>query len=264
MDISRRNVVRGFAATPVALALSGCGSGDDTLTNAIPHISNKFNQVTLDRLIEQLGGDETTAMALHPFIKDACFNMELKPIDLRELNAVVAYAFGNRPNISGDPNDLAEPGPMNKDLADCCAAIYRQNPIPMYVQWEIAHHLSSSEYMDIPAADIISIKPYWDDNGRLVYLSTEGVAKAVVENYYGNDASSMGKVGIVGHRDHAKRCLLTSESLGMDAYHVKGLELPVWYDELSAQPWTRKRNLYVLQDMAVQLFTLAQINIAKG
>ena len=160
-------------------------------------------------------------------------------------STLIAFAFGNRPNDSGNPDELAEPGPMNEALAACCAALYRQKPVPMYVQWEIARFLDSDRYPDIPARDVISIEPYWDNEGKLVYLSTDGVVEAIVRDYAGGDAATLGMAAVIGHRDHVKRCIITCRARKVASHAPEGIELPVWYDEQSDQPWTRRRDLSV-------------------
>ena len=184
-------------------------------------------------------------------------------VAIDQAHCVIAFAFGNRPNASGNPDELAEPGPMNEALAACCAALYRQKPVPMYVQWEIARFLDSARYPDIPTRDVISIEPYWDDEGKLVYLSTDGVVEAIIRDYADGEAAALGTAA-------SSVIATTSNAASSPAVPARWramprrIELPVWYDEQSDQPWTRRRDLYVLQDMSVQLLGIAQANIAQA
>lgn len=220
-----------------------------------------FQRAAIDTLTKQLC-DRGTARTLAPFILDAGFNMSPPSGKIDTAKLLIAFAFGNRPNAEHDPNQLALPGPMNLELARCCFAVWRKKRLPMYVQWEIARCLQEPEFAQIPAEDIISIEPYWDANGKLVYLSTDGVLQTIVEQYYHNDPASMGKAVVIGHRDHVKRCILTCAGRRVTGFAPQGISLPTWYDAQSDQPWTRRRDLYVLQDIAAQLSMSAQANIA--
>ena len=105
------------------------------------------------------------------------------------------------------------------------------------------------------------MSPVVAKDGSVTYLSTDGVAEAVVKHEGG--ATALGVVGVVAHRDHAKRCVLTSRARGMDAYVAREVELPVIYDAQSGQPWTRNRELYLIHDMAAQFAMLRAERIAK-
>ncbi len=91
--------------------------------------------------------------------------------------------------------------------------------------------------------------------GTIVYLSTAGVAAEAVTRAGG--AAAMGAVAVVGHRDHAKRCIQTSQLAGMKAAAVAEVSLPTVYDPQSGQPWTRNRSLYLVHDMYAQMLTRA-------
>lgn len=248
----------GAVECPLATTLAGCNSSNDS-----EGITADFSTILTDRLTAELK-DENTARQLRPFIEEANFNMTPPSIAIADTSTLIAFAFGNRPNDSGNPDELAKPGPMNEALAACCAALYRQKAMPMYVQWEIARYLDSPRYPDIPARDVISIEPYWDADGKLVYLSTDGVVEAIVRDYAGGDPATLGTAAVIGHRDHVKRCIMTCRARKVASHAPEGIELPVWYDEQSAQPWTRRRDLYVLQDITAQLMGVAQANIAKA
>lgn len=208
--------------------------------------------------------DKKVAHQLAPFIIEGIFDKKAKLVEANKVNNLIAFAFGNRANDSNNPDELAKPGPMNKDLAACCMRLYRSKRVKMYVQWEIARFLNSEYYPDINDDDVISIEPYRDDEGKLVYLSTDGVVTSILDNYNQGDPDNLGVTAVIGHSDHVKRCVMVCRSHGIDAYAPNGLTLPSWYDDLSAQAWTRRRDLYVLQDTAAQLSMIAQANIAKA
>ncbi|WP_240494314.1 hypothetical protein [Pantoea sp. 1.19] len=219
---------------------------------------------TIKNKLNQSLSDCQTASQLAPFINDCIF--ERYPVTLapREASVIIGLAFGNRENRSGNPNELAEPGPMNEALAHCCATVYRQKKMPLYLQWEIARFFQAGGFPDIPLRDVYSIEPDWDAQHNLVYLSTDGVVKAIIDDHFDGEASAVGKAVVIGHRDHVKRCVKTCRARGIAAYASRGITLPVWYDPHSWQAWTRRRDLYVLQDMAAQMMAQAQSNVEQA
>ena len=90
------------------------------------------------------------------------------------------------------------------------------------------------------------------------------MVEAIVRDYAGGEAAALGTAAVIGHRDHVKRCIITCRARKVASHAPEGIELPVWYDEQSDQPWTRRRDLYVLQDMSVQLLGIAQANIVQA
>lgn len=257
MDINRRKLAFGLLSLPAAAALNGC---------AVPPHSprpSEFLPLATDRLALELE-DRPTAELLAPAIVDAGFMMAPPKDEIAAASLVIGFAFGNRPNPQNDPNKLALPGPMNRVLAHCCAAVYRKKALPMYLQWEIARCLLAPEFADIPRHAIISIEPYWDAQGRLVYLSTDGVVETILKNHFANDPTLAGNAAIIGHHDHVKRCIITCRGRRIHGFAPRGIALPRWYDRRSAQPWTRRRDLYVLQDVAAQLSMAAQTRIAQA
>ncbi|MGL5028119.1 MAG: hypothetical protein ACRC6P_19390 [Shewanella oncorhynchi] len=263
MDQVRRKITFGMLSVPALAAattttLTGCNDSDKN------HVANEdFNHIITQRLSSELN-DSLTAEHLIPFIVEASFNMTPAVSSIDQANVLIGFAFGNRPNESGKPNELAKPGPMNEALAACCAAIYRKKPMTMYIQWEIARFLDSERYTDIPSKDIVSIEPHWDENGGLIYLSTDGVVQDIINQHFDGDPTTVGTTVVVAHRDHIKRCIATCRLRNVIGYAAKGIELPHWYDDKSDQPWTRRRDLYVLQDIAAQMMTMAQVNIVQA
>lgn len=170
---------------------------------------------------------------------------------------IVAYSFGNRLQANASPKILPEPGPVNEELADTVHALYQQSHATIYAQWEIARFLQSKHHL----TSVVAIEPVVAPDGTITYLSTDGVAEDVIKRNSGK-ASSLGKVAVVAHRDHAKRCVQTSRARGMDAYVAQGVTLPVTYDPSSGQPWTRRRDLYLIHDMAAQFMQLRAQQIA--
>lgn len=201
----------------------------------------------------------------HPDI-DVGFTWDLPTIAAARIDRIVAYGFGNRANAASgntptngaNQTALPDPGPVNEALADAVYAIRRLKSVKVYAQWEIARFLASKYQM----ADVHSIEPVVAADGSITYLSTDGVAAAIVALEGGGAA--MGGVAVVGHRDHAKRCIQTSRARGMAAAAVAEVPLPTLYEPQSGQAWTRRRDLYLVHDMYAQFATLRANLIAAA
>jgi hypothetical protein len=243
-------------ASLLTATLSACGGSDVSLT---PPISDAELQTQmLGKLTTELN-DASIAAALEPHLMDIGFTWDLPLIPAAQIDTIVAYGFGNRPNAaSGNTSStgenqaaLPDPGPVNEALADAVHRIYQIKRVKVFAQWEIARFLVSKYQMD--NTDLYSVEPVIASDGAITYLSTAGVAFAAVAAQGG--PAAMGTVGVVGHRDHAKRCIETSMDAGMKAFAVAEVTLPVDYDPLSGQPWTRNRELYLVHDMMAQIST---------
>jgi hypothetical protein len=253
---NRRQLLLASSATALATlnaaVLSGCGGSGDA---SVPLSDVELDNQMAAKLAAQLG-NAATAEALLPYIKDMGFTWSLPTIAAAQINTIVAYGFGNRPNAAsgntssagGNQAALPDPGPTNEALADAVYRIYQLKPVKIFAQWEIARFLVSKYNMVSP--NMISIEPIIAADGTITYLSTDGVAAAVVTQQ--GSAAALGNVGVVGHRDHAKRCIVTSANRGMKAYAVAEVALPTAYDLQSGQSWTRQRDLYLVHDMYAQ------------
>ncbi|MGW7413388.1 hypothetical protein [Streptomyces sp. NPDC054863] len=203
--------------------------------------------------------DSATARALTPHLLDVGFDWRPPTTSLHRTDFIVAYGFGNRPAIGGDPDKtLPEPGPVNEALADTVALIRARRDLPVYAQWEIARFLRGKHRMD----DVISIEPVVAEDGTLTYLSTDGVAARVAEARK-DLPGGIGTACVVGFRDHHKRCVQTTRDRGMTAFAPRGIAMPHTYDRKSGQPWTRDRELYLVHDMAAQWQVLRAKLIAE-
>ncbi|HEM8497620.1 hypothetical protein DN523_02165 [Burkholderia multivorans] len=250
---SRRKFLAVAPAAAAAPLLSACG-GDDVASAPVTDAALAAQMSA--KLTAQLG-DAATVDAMLPALADAGFAWALPTIPAAQVGAIVAYSFGNRPNAAsgntsstgGNQSALPDPGPVNEALADAVYRIRQLKPVKVYAQWEIARFLVSKYGM---GTDVLtSIEPVIASDGSIVYLSTAGVAAAAVQRAGG--AAAMGNVAVVGHRDHAKRCIQTSQQAGMQAAAVAEVALPTVYDPQSGQPWTRNRSLYLVHDMYAQL-----------
>jgi hypothetical protein len=253
--ISASGVTTASVMTSLMTAtLAGCGGSNP---NSTILISDANLQAEMNSKLSLELNDATTAKTLVPIQFDVGLTWDLPTIAASQINRIVAYSFGNRPNAaSGNTSAnatnqaaLPDPGPINEALADAVHEIYLLKPVKVYAQWEIARFLVSKYQMN--SSNLVSIEPVTASDGTITYLSTDGVAAAIIGHE--GSAAAMGNVAVVGHRDHAKRCIETSVARGMAAAAVAGVNLPVNYDPLSGQPWTRRRDLYLVHDMYAQL-----------
>nr|WP_301290931.1 hypothetical protein [Robbsia andropogonis] len=221
------------------------------------HISERNLTAAMQEKLSAELHDTATARTLVPTMLDIGLTWDLPLIAASQVTSIVAYSFGNRPNAaSGNTSATAtaqaalpDPGPINEALADAVHQLYLLTGAKVYAQWEIARFLASKYRMT--SANLQSIEPNIASDGSVTYLSTDGVAAAIIG--FAGSAAALGNVGVVGHRDHAKRCIETSQARGMNAAAVQEITLPVNYDALSGQPWTRRRHLYLVHDMYAQL-----------
>ena len=160
-----------------------------------------------------------------------------------DIDSVVVFAFGNRIAADG----TLEPGPVNEQLADTTAAFVADHPVPVFAQWEVARFLVTAGF-----PNVTSIEPTTGPDGQVVYLSTRGVADAIVAEA---EASSLvlGTTGVICFADHEGRCLLTADAAGIDGTAIEGVSLPSVYDPELGQPWTRDRVSYLVTDLSGRL-----------
>ena len=122
-----------------------------------------------------------------------------------DVQTIVAYTFGNRIDANGNRS----PGPVNEALANVAVRLHEETCAPVYAQWEIAEGIGDR----IGAEHLFSITPKRNARAETLYLSTGGVAAAVIARI--RDAERLGKVAVVGFADHIKRCVDSSRRVGM-------------------------------------------------
>lgn len=218
---------------------------------------NELLEQMTDYLASQLENDIATAEIDAPHILDFALSWQPPEIKISQVERIVAYAFGYRPATTG--SSFPDPGPTNAMLADTVYAVYKKNPVKVYAQWEIAKVLQSK--YNIP--NLISIEPTVNAKGGVTDLSIDAMAAAIVK-MEGGDATAMGIVGVIGFRDNLKTCVLTSRGRGMNAYALDGVRMPGEYDPQSVPVSTRRRDLYLLNDMVGQLLVLRANAIAAA
>ncbi|WP_035796736.1 hypothetical protein [Kitasatospora mediocidica] len=259
---------RTFAAAAVASVLPVVASavpaqaddaaarGADRRERGDARLQSEMRSALADKL-----DDAGAAAALVPSIFDIGFTWDPPTTRVSGIDFILAYSFGNRaPAGGGDPAKvLYEPGPVNEALADTVAKVRARRNVPVYAQWEIARFLRSKYGM----TDVTSVEPVIAADGTITYLSTYGVAAQVV-NLRKSLPAGVGTAGVVGFRDHVKRCVETTRLAGVaSAYAPAGFTMPGTYDPQSGQAWTRRRDLYLVHDMSAQWQMLEQQLLAR-
>jgi hypothetical protein len=77
------------------------------------------------------------------------------------------------------------------------------------------------------------------------------------------DPAGVGTACVIGFRDHHKRCVQTTRDRGLPSFAPCGIVMPHTYDTRSGQEWTRRRDLYLVHDMAAQWQVLRAKLIAQ-
>jgi hypothetical protein len=202
------------------------------------------NETTLRQyIVEKPGYSNFQKKIINLYLEDH-FNWKPKTISPKESNTIVAYAFGNRIL----PNGNRLPGPMNEELADITVKLYQESGAHVFAQWEIAEAIGARIHKE----DLTIIYPELDDKANVIYLSTKGVAQSIA------NTNNLGKVVIIAFQDHAKRCLETSQKVGMDAYMPENYQMPNQYDAQSGQPWTRDRVSFLEYEIRIHLKAAAE------
>jgi hypothetical protein len=203
---------------------------------------------TLDRLVERTGGDLA--------VSDLLSYRPDRVADHR-VDSLWILAFGYRfadhhaPTEAGEipaMTDL-EPGPVNEAMALAAATFVAAHPVPIIAQWEVALVLH-----ELGVPDVVSVEPDRASDGSVVYLSTVGVIEKGLR-LAAEAGIEVGRAGVIGHADHARRCVLTATVAGLDAAVPDGIRLPADYDHDSGQPWTRSRAAFIPVDLMARSFT---------
>lgn len=234
----------------VATALTACDTGNASIPS---EATSDALTATQHKLALELD-DDVLAQQAATMIFGICLISQPKECPIHKVTSILALAFGNRPNancgnsvLPGEQEALADPGPINEQLADAVYELYSQQPVPIYAQWEIARFLASKYQL----ANVVSIEPKFTPAGKIEYLSTLGVVQQAVVLAQG--AANLGTCAVIGHHDHVRRGVMTAQSCGIRAFKSEGITLPTDYDSQSGQVWTRCRALYVPFDMSLSI-----------
>ncbi|MFN8025308.1 MAG: hypothetical protein U0W40_02795 [Acidimicrobiia bacterium] len=198
-------------------------------------------------IVTGLGADQLAAFEAKVPLAEVATSLFLtyrpKPIPAKTVDSVIVYAFGNRV----DANGATTAGPTNEQLAKVTKQYVAKHPVPVFAQQEVAQFLQAQG-----VKNVTSIDPVVGPDGKIVYLSTVGVAEQAKAK------GAAGTLGVLCFADHLGRCLLTTQKVfgpkgvGLPA----GVTLPSTYDTQSGQSWTRDRKTYLQTDLLGRLATL--------
>jgi hypothetical protein len=224
-----------FYAPMYAAAVSGSCANNVVRSSGI--------KIALEDFLTHELNDAAIAKELSIALIEDILSWKVPTIAPAQVDSIIAYAFGNR--ILSNGNRV--PGPMNDALADLVVQLHKETNAPVYVQWEITEAIGDR----IAPDKVISINPILDAQANIVYLSTAGVASAIVKQV--GSAQKLGKVAVIAFNDHLFRCIQTSRDAGIDAYAPAGYTMPSNYDSQSGQPWTRNRFTYLVTDIKARI-----------
>jgi hypothetical protein len=233
-------LVATFVSSPRAMAADSVPSDIELTRQMLGKLSVELNDPAIARIEV-------------PYLDDIFFNWDLPLIPAAQVNAIVAYGFGDRPATASSQSTLPVPGPINEEIADAVHQVYQLKPVMVYAQSEVASVLTSKYQMNSTNLQSVS-PPSFTSNGTISYPALIDVASAIVA--LKGSAAALGTVAVVTHHDQAKRAIQTSKASGMNAYVPQGIALPVDYDAQASQPANRRRDLYLLSDMTNQFATL--------
>jgi hypothetical protein len=203
--------------------------------------TNELLDLLQARLFRELG-DMASAHELSRLLYDDALSWTASEIEAGAIKTILAFTFGNRMQ----PNGNRTPGPVNEAIAKVAISLQRATGATIYAQWEVAAAIGDAVLRE----KLVAIYPDRDKNAEPVYLSTGGTVRRVIDMV--GDATSLGVVGIVGFRDHLRRCVTTARAFGIDAYAPTGHSMPDTYDTHSGQPWCRSRSAYLMHDIAIR------------
>ena len=251
-DIAKRIAVIGVAIAVAVLVTAPVHAAEGDYPSALTsRLAKEYGDPALaaevvaglsaDTLAQLEARVPLAAVATSPFL-----SYRPRRVPARDVDSVVVFAFGNR--VGGDGSITS--GPTNDALAVTTKRFVKQHPVPVFAQQEIAQHLQAEG-----VKHVTSIDPQVGPDGKVVYLSTAGVADQIVQKAQAAGVD-LGTVGVIGFADHVVRCVLTAEAAGMTAGAPKGVKLAHAYDPDSGQTWTRDRKSYLATDLIGRLATL--------
>jgi hypothetical protein len=203
--------------------------------------SKELLDVLQAQLFHELG-DTANAHELSRLIYEDALSWTAPEIEAGAIKTILAFTFGNRMQ----PNGNRTPGPVNEAIANVAISVQRATGAAIYAQWEVAEAIGNA----VSREKVVAIYPDKDKNAEPVYLSTGGTIRRVIDLV--GDPASLGVVGIIGFRDHLRRCVATARAFGLDAHAPAGHTMPDAYDAQSGQPWCRNRAAYLIHDIAIR------------
>ncbi|KKB64658.1 hypothetical protein WM40_04395 [Robbsia andropogonis] len=245
---SRRTFIRSTsvaAALPVIASTAGISKTVQAASAAT--LDADLKKQMLAKLTTELNDAHTAAIEV-PYLHDIFFSWDLPFIPAAQISSIIAFSFGDRPGAS-----TPLPGPINEAIADAVNQLYTLKPVMVYAQAEVASVLTTKYGMSTNNLQSVH-PPAVASSGKVTYPTLDDVAVAILA--LKTNAAALGTVGVITHRDQTKRAIQTCTAHGMTAYAPNDITLPRNYDPHASQPTRRRRDLFLLNDMANQFASL--------
>ncbi|KAF1031986.1 MAG: hypothetical protein GAK33_07219 [Burkholderia lata] len=233
---------RHFLASTSLLAAS-CPSVVPAFASDAPVSDAQLQRQMLGKLTNELN-DRATAIDEAGYLFDTFFSWTPPTVDTTGINTIAAFSFGSR---AGAPGSAPVPGPVNEAIADTVFQLRQKVAAPIFAQQEVASVLASKYGL---TAGVTSIVTPAIATGGLI-PTPDGVVAAIVKQ--AGSAAALGKIGVVTHADQASIAVRVSTTAGMQAAVPAGLTLPLLYDSSGQMPALRRRDLYLMSNLGVQL-----------
>ncbi|MBN3747390.1 Tat pathway signal protein [Burkholderia sp. Se-20373] len=228
---------RHFLVSASALAATGA-AGTPAFASDAPVSDAELQRQMLGKLTNELN-DRAAATDETGYLFERFFSWLPPTVQNTAINTIVAFGFGSRA--------AAVPGPVNEAIADAVFLLRQKVAVRIFAQQEVASVLASKYGL---TAGVTSIATPAQAAGSPI-PTPDGVAAAIVEQ--AGSAAALGNVGVVTHTDQASLAVRVSNAAGMPAALPAGLTLPSLYDASAQMPALRRRDLYLLSNVGVQL-----------
>ncbi|WP_431228453.1 Tat pathway signal protein [Burkholderia contaminans] len=230
---------RHFLASVSASALAATGAASaPAFANDAPVSDAELQRQMLGKLTNELN-DRAAAADETGYLFDPFFSWLPPTVPNTAINTIAAFSFGSRA--------AAVPGPVNEAIADAVFLLHQKVAVRIFAQQEVASVLASKYGL---TAGVTSIATPAAAAGSPI-PTPDGIAAAIVKQ--AGSAAALGNVGIVTHADQASLVVRVSNAAGMQAAVPAGLTLPSLYDASAQMPALRRRDLYLLSNVGVQL-----------
>ncbi|VWC71431.1 Tat pathway signal protein [Burkholderia lata] len=233
---------RHFLASTSLLAASRA-SVVPAFANEVPDSDTELQRQILGKLTNELN-DRATASDETGYLFDTFFSWAPPTVDTTGIDTIAAFSFGSH---AGAPGAAPVPDPVNEAIADAVFQLRQKVAAPIFAQQEVASALASKYGL---TAGVTPIATPAAATGSPI-PTPDGVAAAIVKR--AGSAAALGKIGVVTHSDQASIAVRASKAAGMQAAVPAGLTLPLLYDTSAQMPALRRRDLYLMSNLAVQL-----------
>ena len=234
---------RHFLASAAALAATGAASTPGFAGEA-PVSDAELQRQMLGKLTNELN-DRAAAADEAGYLFETFFSWTPPTVQATAINTIAAFAFGSRAAPSSGAAPV--PGPVNEAIADAVFLLRQKVAARIFAQQEVASVLASKYGL---TAGVTSIATPAPAAGSPI-PTPDGVVTAIVRQ--AGSASALGNVGVVTHSDQASIAVRVSKTAGIQAAVPAGLTLPSLYDASAQMPALRRRDLYLLSNVGVQL-----------